>query len=203
MVLVGQMLYMKYEIAKMAINFYTFGILYIYLYIFGISQSSLYKSFYLLYKMPSLNDLQTYVSKQIEEAEKEDKILLRESIIEKTIKDYDNQINNYREKSDILETNKNIASRNNIYVMDDYLYTKNIEYYITRILWIIAFVFLFLNYIYKQEITKKKLLKVFGIIVFLYSIQYISRIINIVYDNYMITRTNMYKSLEEVDKPSL
>lgn len=121
---------------------------------------------------------------------------LEEDTIKNIIDNYDEQIKYYQHKSNILETAKNVASRKNVYTLDNYLFVKNINYYVTILLWTIAIIYMYLKFIHKKQVTKKTIAIIFAITLTLYLLHYISIKINTLYTNYLLSNAKQYKHLE-------
>jgi hypothetical protein len=123
-------------------------------------------------------------------------ILKSKNLSSNLLNKYEQQNNYFNNKKDIIENSKNIASRKNYYDMNYFLFYKTLVDYINYLVWIIIIVFIYLQYIKPRLFNRNTFIKISLLILFIYSLSYISKKISILYQSYMIKEISNYKELE-------
>lgn len=109
---------------------------------------------------------------------------------------YQQQRNYFNTKKDIIENSKNVASRKNYYDMNYLLFYKTLVKYVSIIVWIAVFIFIYFKYVQPRLFNRKSIIQILILLISIYSLGWISKKIAALYQSYMIGQISNYKDLE-------
>jgi len=99
-------------------------------------------------------------------------------------------------KKDKIETSKNIANRTDDYNNKDLEFYKYINKIITYLLWAVLFVFIYFYYIKNFVYSRKLIIKIVSLLLFVYFVPNITEFLSTKYFEFMKYKSKYYRDLE-------